>query len=377
MHNHHHLLIVDDEPDIRLLLGAYAEKNGYIPLLAENGEKAIEMLTQTPPDAIISDIMMPVMNGMELLREIKDQNYDIPVILMTAYGTIDKAVEAMKLGAADFITKPVNFDYLIQIVQRVFKQSELERKVREQERQLKADLRLASTVQRCMLPTNLDNDYLSLTLRYEPLIEIGGDYLATRRYSDAKIAIALYDVTGHGVSAALLATMLHHELTDSLADFRKPHDIIKKLNYFASEKFSVTGLFCTMVLILVDARNKQLTAINAGHPDILLWNKESNLYQRIQPHIPPIGLQTEKEFESHLTILPISHGDRIFLYTDGFIETRNSEGEHLGECGFAQIIQKWIDLPSRECIDRVFLDVANYRGEDSRDDLTLVIVDIK
>lgn len=377
MSTQHHLLIVDDEPDIRLLLGTYAEKNGYTPLLAENGEKALELLERHPADAIISDIMMPVMDGMELLREIKTRNYNIPIILMTAYGTIDRAVEAMKLGAADFITKPVNLDYLLQIVHRVFKQSELERKVRDQERQLKADLDLAAVVQRCMLPGGFDNDYLRLTLRYEPLLEIGGDYLATRQYSDEKIAIALYDVTGHGVSAALLATMLHHELTVLLADFSKPHNIIKKLNYFASEKFSVTGLFCTMVLILVDTKQKQLTAINAGHPDILIWKKESGVYQSIKPHIPPIGLQTEEHFESHLSILPISQGDRIFLYTDGFVETRNKNGEILGETGFTQITRKWIDLPSRECIDCIFRDVSEYRNDDSRDDLTLVIVDIK
>lgn len=377
MQNQHPLLIVDDEPDIRLLLGTYVEKNGYIPLLAENGQIAIDMIRKDPPDAIISDIMMPVMNGMELLREIKTQNLNIPVILMTAYGTIDKAVEAMKMGAADFITKPVNFEYLLQVVIRVLNQSALERKVRDQERQLKADLRLASIVQRCMLPPNLENDFISLNLRYEPLLEIGGDYLAIRQYSDEKVAIALYDVTGHGVSAALLATMLHHELTDLLADFRKPHNIIKKLNYFALEKFSVTGLFCTMALLFVDAKLKTLTAINAGHPDILIWKNENEVYQRVKPHIPPIGLQTEEEFESHLSILPISNGDRIFLYTDGFIESRQEGGASLGEEGFYQMIRKNNHLPAKECIDQIFCDVTDYRDGDSRDDQTLVIIDIK
>ena len=120
MRNRNCLLIVDDEPDIRLLLETCAEKSGFSPLLAENGRQALEMVQQYQPDAVISDIMMPEMDGMEFLRWMKSNEIDIPVILMTAYGTIDRAVEAMKSGAADFITKPVSPDYLMQVVRRRF-----------------------------------------------------------------------------------------------------------------------------------------------------------------------------------------------------------------------------------------------------------------
>ena len=242
---------------------------------------------------------------------------------------------------------------------------------------MKADLHLASLVQRCMLPKGSENPHLGFHFRYEPLLEIGGDYLATRHYSEEKLAIALYDVSGHGVSAALLATMLLHELTDLLAKTEKPHEIIHEMNYYASDKFKATGLFCTMALIWVDAHEGNLTAVNAGHPDILIWKAERSEFEVITPHIPPIGLQMEDSFQSTLTTTPLSPGDRIILYTDGFTESRRDNYEVLGEEGFKNIAREWIDRSPDELIDGVFQATRDFRRGDSNDDQTLVIVDIK
>lgn len=371
------LLLVDDEEDIRQNLRDYAEMEGYEVLEAENGVEALRILDHAQPGVVISDIMMPEMDGLELLKRLHAAGNDIPVIIMTAFGTIERAVKAMKLGAADFITKPIDLDMMLQVVKRVLTRAELEQKVKQQERQMKEDLHLASLIQRCMLPQNLDTPFLSLTLRYEPLIEIGGDYLTAQAYGDDRIAVALYDVTGHGVAASLVATMIHHQLSLLMAQPSPPYEILHQINQFATEKFCVTGIFFTLVLVQFDARQGILTAANAGHPDILIWRADRGAFETIPSHTLPVGIQKFQVQESYQTTLPLASGDRILLYTDGFTETRLKNNELLGRKAFMEMIQPWMRLPAQEFMDRTLEAIASLRAGGPTDDLTLVTVDRK
>ncbi|MCM2287074.1 MAG: response regulator [Desulfobacula sp.] len=100
------ILIVDDEKNIRLTMSHSLETLGIPIRAAVNGEEALQMLDETPFGLVFLDLKMPGMDGMEVLRRIKHQWPKIRVIIITAHGTIESAVEAMKLGAVDFIQKP-------------------------------------------------------------------------------------------------------------------------------------------------------------------------------------------------------------------------------------------------------------------------------
>ena len=105
-HPHQSVLVVDDKETVRRLLYEVARKAGYEVFLAEDGRKAVEMAALKKPSVIIMDIKMPVLDGLEAFRQIHAQFPEMPVILMTAYGTIDMAVEAMKMGAFEYLVKP-------------------------------------------------------------------------------------------------------------------------------------------------------------------------------------------------------------------------------------------------------------------------------
>lgn len=111
------ILIVEDEVNIRKGLAATLSDN-YRVLSAENGEEAYKIFKKQHPDLVLTDIRMPKMGGLSLLDKIKLENKKIPVILITAYGTIDSAVDSMKRGAADYITKPVNLDKLEAVIKK-------------------------------------------------------------------------------------------------------------------------------------------------------------------------------------------------------------------------------------------------------------------
>ncbi|MFA5199412.1 MAG: sigma-54 dependent transcriptional regulator [Candidatus Omnitrophota bacterium] len=104
---HIHVLVVDDEPLIRRSLSEFLTLEGYAVSSASNGKESLNILKKNKADIILSDIQMPDMNGMQLLKEIKARKYLAPVILMTGYGTIDDAVTAIQMGAYDYITKPI------------------------------------------------------------------------------------------------------------------------------------------------------------------------------------------------------------------------------------------------------------------------------
>src|SRR5918992_1007613 len=119
------LLIVDDEPGMRQLLSHVFGRADHQVRAAESGAKALELLRQEPADLIISDVKMPDMNGIELLRRVREFLPDVSVIMMTAFATVDTAREAFKLGADDFIQKPFDVDELKLIVQKALERLRL------------------------------------------------------------------------------------------------------------------------------------------------------------------------------------------------------------------------------------------------------------
>lgn len=100
------VLVVDDEANLRRVLAAMLGRDGCDVHDAENGEQALQILRDHHIDLVISDLRMPKVDGMTLLREALKTDPDLPVIILTAHGTVDNAVEALKLGAFDYLTKP-------------------------------------------------------------------------------------------------------------------------------------------------------------------------------------------------------------------------------------------------------------------------------
>ena len=112
------ILIVDDEKNYPLILSAVLEEENFETLTANSGRKALEVLDNSDVDLVLTDMKMPGMDGIELLEHIKTKNPELPVIMMTAHGTVDKAVEAMQKGAYSYILKPFENDRLILYVKK-------------------------------------------------------------------------------------------------------------------------------------------------------------------------------------------------------------------------------------------------------------------
>ena len=119
------LLLVEDKSELRAMLHKALEKFGYTVVEAPDGKAAMDLVRSRRYLLVLTDLKMPGASGLEVLREVKSNDASIPVILMTAFGSIEEAVTAMKEGAFDFIQKPVDLDHLKLLVDRAARQQEL------------------------------------------------------------------------------------------------------------------------------------------------------------------------------------------------------------------------------------------------------------
>ncbi len=370
------LLIVDDEEEIRENLIDFAEFKGFDVFEAVNGRDALEKLEHRTPDLIISDLMMPEMGGIKFLQHLSDNQIEIPVVIMTAFGTMESAIEAMKTGASDFIAKPIDLPYMMKVVDRVLHISEIEQRVKEQQRQLDEDLYLAGSIQRCLLPQTIDTPTIKINYRYEPLIAIGGDYLTINQQSEPIITASLFDVSGHGVAAALTANLVYAQLFQRITENRPPYEVVNLLNQFIHQQIQETSMFLTLALVQIDLEKNQLTCTNAGHPDVYIWRAQSQTLESISSHLQPVGVLPQFRSDETHTTVDIHSGDRVFLYTDGFTEARNQQETMLGKKGLQTLISQLSSLPSDEFLDTIYKRIKQYNYGDIDDDLTFLIIDV-
>src|SRR5712692_2326280 len=128
--NQKRILLVEDEHSLRQVMKFQLCEAGYETMLAENGLQGYELFTEHQPDLVITDLAMPEMDGLELIRRIKAISPEAPVILITAHGEVQTAVAAMKLGAEDYLTKPINWDELSILIERALKVKDMVRENR-------------------------------------------------------------------------------------------------------------------------------------------------------------------------------------------------------------------------------------------------------
>ena len=121
------ILVVDDEVDLATSCTRLLESRGYVTGIASSAEEALESLNSLDYQLVLTDLKMPGMGGMELLRHVREKSQEMPVIMMTAYSTVEDAVEAMRLGAADFVPKPFTPDHLVIVVEKALEKHSLRR----------------------------------------------------------------------------------------------------------------------------------------------------------------------------------------------------------------------------------------------------------
>jgi DNA-binding NtrC family response regulator len=140
------ILVVDDQEGIRWLLSALLEDAGYAVSTATDGQEALEVTAKQPPDLVLMDVRMPGVDGMTALERLKQGHPHLPVIMLTAYGQVPDAVEAMKLGAADYLLKPFHNEQVLLAIRRALERVALVDEIRGLRTQLESAVGLGEVM---------------------------------------------------------------------------------------------------------------------------------------------------------------------------------------------------------------------------------------
>jgi two-component system NtrC family response regulator len=220
------ILVVDDDESLRWVTQAQLQQSGYEATAAASGREALDRMREDPPDLVITDLMMPGMSGLELLKRIRAEYPEVIVIMVTAFGAVDTAVEAMKAGAYDYLTKPVNVDELRLTVDRGLEHLGLREEIRN-------------------LRVSLDRKYgfESILGRSKPLLSVLD---MASRAAQATSTVLIHGETGTGKE--LLAKAVHFNSRRKDKPFVTincgaiPKDLLES-ELFGHTKGSFTGAF--------------------------------------------------------------------------------------------------------------------------------------
>ncbi|MEK1906982.1 MAG: two-component system response regulator RssB [Pseudomonas sp.] len=333
------LLIIDDDEVVRASLAAYLEDSGFHVLQASNGLQGLEVFERDQPDVVICDLRMPQVDGLELIRRINILGSDIPVIVVSGAGVMSDAVEALRLGAADYLIKPLeDLAVLEHSVHRALDRVHLRlenlryrEKLETANRELQASLHLLQEdqnagrqVQMNMLPvTPWKIDGLQFAHQIIPSLYLSGDFVDYFRVDEHRVAFYLADVSGHGASSAFVTVLLKFMTTRLLYEWRragtlpefKPSDVLGHINRGLIN--CKLGKHVTMLGGVIDEQSGQLTYSIGGHlPLPVLYSEGQARY--LEGRGLPVGLFDEAVYTDLVMDLPDSFS--LTLLSDGILD---------------------------------------------------------
>jgi len=370
------VLIVDDEPIHRQVIKNQLQSFQYIILEAGSGAEALKILTsERVPDLAIVDVFMPIMNGYEVCAKIRE-NYNmqqLPILLLITGGRIQDIVSSLESGANDYLLKPFDKSELITRVKNLIS---LKSALEEQTKylQFQNELKIAKSLQESILPEKPPKiPGLQISYEYTPMEQIGGDFFDFFELGEDRFGVIIADVSGHGIPAALIASMFKIAASIQFDKTDNPAHLLASINQTLYGK--TKNEFVTASYIEFHIRERKLYHARAGHPPMLFLSKNSDeIYQSIPAGIllgwiPDTSYSNEEIYLSDIK--------RIVLYTDGVIEARSPDGELFGTERLIQILIETKNMETNQALSFVKNTIYNWTKTKSlEDDLTMILIDL-
>jgi sigma-B regulation protein RsbU (phosphoserine phosphatase) len=364
------VLIVDDaKANVDMLVEALRGEHKLS--VAMDGETALRAVERSAPDLVLLDIVMPGLDGYEVCRRLRADpaTRELPVMFLSSLEDVRDKAKGFELGANDYLTKPFEILEVKARVRSLLKAKAYADAVRAaQER----DLAIAREIQMGILPSDLGavtaGSGLDVHATIEPARHVGGDLFEVLRLSDDRVVLALGDVCGKGIPAALFMAVTVTLLRTLARQCAGPDEILKRLNEELAAQ-NPRGMFVTMICL--DVRGARVTAANAGHDAALL----------VGPAQPPrpvfassgtvVGLFPGQEYGR--ASLELGPGEGLVLFTDGVTEATDASGALFGLERLQACLAEATPQTAADMVARVVTAVRAFvAGAPQSDDITIL-----
>lgn len=391
-------LVVDDDPMVRkIVTRGLSALNPAEVLEEEDGLAAQDVLRGRKVDVVVTDVVMPNMDGLELMKWAQEHCPEPLWIVLSGLETFDAAVDALQLGAFDYLAKPPEVPRVRVAVRNALDQIELVRERRrlyaeleesnvqlaekveqlqkvckvleDQASVIQADLDRAEIIQRALLPQEPPAmPGWSMETLYRPGSSVGGDFYDAVVLGDRQLGLVIADAAGHGVAAAMLSVLfkLRLRLVGSGGEALRPQRVLQHLNDSLYDMLATPGAFVTAAYALLDLRTGLGRLASAGHTPCLLSSSGGDALM-LRRTGPALGLEANPTYSEHE--FQLLSGDRLMLYTDGVLEGGpDSPASDDLAAGMATIADR------AQLLGKFFHDAISGLAGD-RDDITMLLLE--
>lgn len=342
-----------------------------------NGREALEELSNHQIDLVITELFMPVMDGLVLIQQIRKDKKDeeLPVLVLSAPTDNKKKEEAFRLGATDFIIKPFLPFELVARVSGYLERQRAYRVLKQKNKQMMEELDQAKEIQQTILPHLPVLPNVRMGAKYQALTTVSGDFYDVFDLRHGNLGILIVDVTGHGICAALVSSMIAILFKTHTLNFTSSALTLQVINDLLQSRLP-DEKFATIFYGVYNVKDQSLTYTTAGHPPGYVINSETKKISKLSTDNIVLGAFpgniatfTERTFQ-------FSSGDKLLLYTDGLIEVHNTEGEMFGFNGLENFLIDQSHLEISDLIEAVFQHISSFSDSNFGDDITALGMEI-
>jgi sigma-B regulation protein RsbU (phosphoserine phosphatase) len=362
------VLVSDDQVDVLEAIRLLLKGAGHQTEIVESPRAAIDAAERGDFDLVVMDMnysrdTTSGDEGLDLLGKLLAGDSGRPVIVMTAWSSVDLAVEAMRRGAADFIQKPWDNARLLATIEKQGDRS-------KERKQAKSEMEIARHVQQRLLPQHVQSmrtiDYSGLCL---PAREIGGDYYDFLDLGQGRLGAMLADVSGKGVAGALLTASLQASFRSQLElGVRHPKALLTSVNKLFHES-TPAEYFATLFFAEYRDQGRELRYINCGHPSAILLRTNGEI-ERLEATTLPIGIFGS--FKCEEKTVSLDAGDVLLIYSDGVLEAGIERGEEFGEDRLIAAARSAPHTTVEAILNHISDEVLRFSPGLQSDDVTIV-----
>ncbi|MBI9086122.1 MAG: SpoIIE family protein phosphatase [Desulfobacterales bacterium] len=380
------ILFVDDEPYMLSSLRRFLRKEPYQSLFADSGRQALDILATQPIDIIVSDLRMPEMDGLSLLKRVKSDHPGVLRLILSATRDMEHTIAAINTGEVyRFMGKPLDPEVFKRVLRDTVDHHLLIAGRRETMAEIEKRL-----LQSCPPRDLYGADIAALMI---PSGQLNGDFADYFVYSPQQVDILVGDVMGKGVQSALVAAAIKHQFAKSLAVFdchvtprmscpHLSHDnahfakVVSGVQAACIEDLLELEMFCTLDFARLDLLTGRLHLFDLGHCPVIHFHAETGDFTLLKSNNMALGMVKEPEY--HAVTASVNPGDALLFHTDGVTETQSVAGEMFGVERLAEKVRANHHLPAAQLIETIRTEVAVFSGRGRfDDDFTCIAVRIE